>query len=186
MSIAHEIEQSRSRVMRWWPLVAERCSDPRLSGSTLQPVEGMNGHRSDDLDRRSHIDHFAVIPGRWTPLSTRFQSREYARKRTATFRRTEVNHLRKMYRDHEQLGADLHVHMYGDDTQLLFVVVAALAPVARYYTDTRDEHLYWLYAPDGNPFNALTPRALAGLDALVWTCDPTKNEALTLFGEEWA
>lgn len=136
---------------------------------------------------RAHIDCFAVTPGRWTPVSTRFQSAEFATHRTATFRRTEVDHLRRAYGDPQALAADLHVQMYGDETRLLFVIVAALQPVAQYFAETAIDAHHWLHAPDGRRFVALGRGVrnghgtLRALNALVWECDPSVTEQIEMF-----
>jgi len=189
MSLDAAVMRSRELVARWWHVVANRCTDPRLAQSILQPVEGLNGHRALDLDRRSHIDSIAVVGGRWTPLSTRFQRPEFADHHTATFRRTEVEHLRKAFADRRVLAADLHVQFYGEESVASYVIVAALHPVARYFAETPLDAHWWLTAYDGTPFVALgrgrngSPGhgTLRALEAFVWDCCPTATEQMELF-----
>jgi hypothetical protein len=181
MSIEDDIALSRKRVDRNWPVVADHCPDRRLAHSSLQPVEGMNGNRALDLDRRYHIDSHAVAGGMWAPLSTRFQDRRFAEHSTITLRRTEVVHLRGMAADPGRLGATVHVQMYGDDDGVELVVIAELAPIIRYLAEVEINYHHWLRAYDGTPFIALTCGQLSALEALVWRHWPNRPEQMGLF-----
>lgn len=180
MSIEDEITRSRELVYRFWSVVAERCPDRRLRGSRLEPVEGLQGHRSLDLDRRYHIDHFAVAGGSWTPLSTRFQDARFAAHSTITLRQTEIRHLLHMGLDEATLGAALHVQMYGTDDALELVIIAEVRPIVDYYHEL-DDKIWWLHAPDGTPFAYMTCGSLQAINALVWKCVPGEPEQMGLF-----
>lgn len=178
--IVRELELSRWRVEQHWSTIAAWCPDKRLAGSSLQPVEGMNGHRALDLDRRYHIDHFAVVRNVWTPVATRFQDACFADRKTVTFRQSEVKHLRTVAANPGMLGAALHVQMYGDDTDCVLIVIAELDPIITNYGALHDDRIFWLYAPDGNRFTYLTRGQLAALNALVWFCEPAAPQQLEL------
>lgn len=180
MTIEDEIVRSRDLVQQHWATVADNCYDPRLHRATLQPVEGMTGHRSLDLDRRNHIDHFAATAFRgWIPLSTRIQDPQFAEYRTVTFRQTEVHYLRDLCRAaqlgrDDQLGATLHVHFYGDAQSLDLVIIAELGPIADHFAARSDDQLWWKEArSDGALFTCLSESKLKHIGAYVWSHDPT-------------
>lgn len=177
MSIDQELWRSREMVQRFWPLVVDGCDDDRLRGSCLTPVEGLQGHRSLDLDRKYHIDYFARCGVVWTPLSTRFQAERFASFDTITLRHTEVAHLLSIAHHPGQFGAALHVQMYGTAEKVDLIVIAELAPVMRYLTEIKGRP-YWLYAPDGTPFTPISCGVLTELGALVWRHEPNRVEQM--------
>ena len=179
--IVRELELSRWRVEQNWSTVADLCSDRRLAGSSLQPVEGMNGHRALDLDLRYHIDHFAVARNVWTPVATRFQDACFADRKTVTFRQSEVHHLRAIAANPGLLGAALHLQMYGGDDGCTLILVVELEPIITKYAALHDDRIFWLQAPDGKRFTYLTRGALAALNALVWFCEPSQPQQMELF-----